>query len=115
MKPTSLNNEKYSQYFENKKHCQTFVYNADEVSLEALLDPSFRPMQRIEKPHHQSQQIYYGSERLPHRSSSTSVQPSRYERASFDPFTDLPAAQQFSTIPSRRRPHILSNSSIIHL
>jgi hypothetical protein len=112
MKTTSQNNERHSQYIENNRNCQTFVFNADEVSLEALLDPHFRPIPTTETP---QQQIYYGNDRLPQRSLSTSIQPARYERAQFDPLTDLSSTQPFSTIPTRRRQQILNNSSIIHL
>jgi hypothetical protein len=46
---------------------------------------------------------------------STATQRTRYGRASFDPFTDLPTIQPFSTLPTRRR-HPGSNTfSIVHL
>ncbi len=118
MKMTSQNNEKHPQYIENNKHCQTFVYNANEISLEALLDPNFRPMARIEQQQQQQQkppQIYYEVYQRPQRSLSTTKQFTHYEKASFDPFTDLPTIQPFSTIPTRRRHPVLNNISIIHL
>ncbi|CAF4559536.1 unnamed protein product, partial [Rotaria socialis] len=49
------------------------------------------------------QQIYYKTYHSPQRSASSSTQQPRYERASFDPLTDLPATQPFLTIPTRRR------------
>ncbi|CAF2709530.1 unnamed protein product [Rotaria sp. Silwood2] len=105
IKITGQNNEKYPQPIENNGHTQTFVFNADEISLEALLDPNFRPMTTSEqqRPQQQSQRIYYKNYHLPQRSPSTTTQFTRYERASFDPLTDLPTIRPFSTIPIRRR------------
>lgn len=123
----SQSNEKRPQYIEDNKHCQTFVYNADEVSLEALLDPNFRPMPIIKQQpqpppplplsqqQQQQQQYYYEIYQRPQRSWSTTRQNNHYERASFDPFMDLPAAQPFSTMPTRRRQRVINNLSIIHL
>ncbi|CAF3314632.1 unnamed protein product, partial [Rotaria socialis] len=73
---------------ENNRHCQTFVFNADEVSLEELLDPNFRPTTKLEQQQQQQQsyqQIYYKTYHSPQRSASSSTQQPRYERASFDP------------------------------
>jgi hypothetical protein len=112
MKTTSQNNDKYSQYIENNGHCQTFVYNADEISLEALLDPNFRPMPIIEQ---QPSQVYYQIYQRPQRTSSTIRQTNYYPRASFDPFSDLPTIQPFATMPTRRRHPVLNNFSVIHL
>lgn len=120
---TRKNNENYSQYTKDSKHCQRFVFNADEVSIEALLDPNFRPMTTYEQQQQQQlpqqqTQAYYQTY---HRSLSTAKAPIPYERASFDPLTDLSKPYQpFSTIPTRRRhqqqPHpIVNNVSIIHL
>jgi len=109
---TSQNNEKHPQYIENNKNCQTFVYYADEISLDALLDPNFRPMTRYEQQQQQPLQVYYEDY---HRPQSTTRQPVPYERASFDPFADLPITQPFSTMPTRRRHPVLNNMSIIHL
>jgi hypothetical protein len=39
---TSQNNRKYPQ---TNKHCQIFVYNTNDISLETLLNPDFRPME----------------------------------------------------------------------
>ena len=108
MKSTGQTNEKYSS-----PNRQTFVYNADEISLEALLDPSFRPMTTPTS----SQQVYptnYHS--APH--SLANVMPNiRYDRASFDPSIDLPAVQPFSTLPTRRRrpQSNVDNVAIIHI
>jgi hypothetical protein len=115
MKMTSQNEKKYPQYIENNNnHCQTFVYNTDEISLEALLDPNFRPMTTFEQP--PPPQIYYETYQRPERSWSTIRQPVHYERASFDPFTDLPATQPFFTMPTRRRHRpVPNNFPIIHL
>jgi hypothetical protein len=112
MKKPSQNNEKHPQYIENNKHCETFVYNVDEVSLEALLDPNFRPMSTFEQ---QSPQVYYEIPHRPQRSWSTTRHLNHYERTSFDPFADLPTIQPFSTIPTRRRHPVSNNFSIIHL
>ncbi|CAF4530909.1 unnamed protein product [Rotaria sp. Silwood1] len=105
IKITSQNNEIYPQSTENNGHFQTFVFNADEISLEALLDPNFRPTTTSEQQQlrQQSQQIYYKNHHPPQRSSSTITQCAHYQRASFDPLTDLPTTQPFSTIPTRRR------------
>ena len=117
----SQNNENHSRYIENKNHCQTFVYNADEVSLEALLDPNFRPMSTYEQP---TPTMFYGnnnnnnSYHRPQRSWSTTRQMNHYERASFDPYADLGNNQVFSTIPTRRRHYhhpTLNDISIVHL
>ncbi|CAF0754749.1 unnamed protein product [Rotaria sordida] len=115
IKITSQNNEKHSQSIENNRQFQTFVFNADEISLEALLDPNFRPMTTLEQQRKQSQQIYYNSYPSSQRAPSTTTQLARYVRASFDPLTDLPPIQPFSTIPTRRRPSAFNNSSIMHL
>jgi hypothetical protein len=111
MKTTSQNNENNSHYTVNNRRCQTFVYNTDEVSLEALLDPNFRPTATSQQP----QQVYYERYCPPQRSLSSIAQPTHYERASFDPFADLPTTQAFSTLPTRRRHLAFNNSSIIHL
>ncbi|CAM4879525.1 unnamed protein product [Rotaria socialis] len=107
MKMTRHNSQqKPSKPIENNRHCQTFVFNADEVSLEELLDPNFRPTTKLEQQQQQQQsyqQIYYKTYHSPQRSASSSTQQPRYERASFDPLTDLPATQPFLTIPTRRR------------
>lgn len=134
MNMTSQSNETRPQYIENNKHCQTFVYDADEVSLEALLDPNFRPLPVVEQQQQQQhqqqrqqqyqpqpppppqQQVYYEIYQRPQRSWSTTRQTKHYERASFDPFRDLPPVQPFSTMPTRRRQNpVLNNLSIIHL
>ena len=99
-------------YFENNKNFQTFVYDADEISLEALLDPNFRPMTVEEQQ--QSTRIVYFNEKPKSISSSSAMTPMRYERASFDPSADLPKVAPFSTIPTRRRQfQILSNDSTV--
>jgi len=63
-----------------------------------------------------TQQVYYNKNYSPpHQSVSSATQLPRYSRASFDPFTDLPTIQPFSTLPTRRR-HPGSNTfSIVHL
>ncbi len=62
-----------------------------------------------------TQQVYYKNYSPQHQSVSTATQRTRYGRASFDPFTDLPTIQPFSTLPTRRR-HPGSNTfSIVHL
>ena len=115
MKAASQTNINYSQPVDNRRDCQTFVYNADEVSLEALLNPNFRPMV-TPKRRPSSRQLHYENYVAPQRSSSNSTQQARFERASFDPLRDLPAVQAFSTIPTRRRQHhALNYSSIVHL
>lgn len=127
---TSQNNQKHPQYIQTNNHCQTFVYNADEVSLDALLDPNFRPMTTSEQ-HHQpppppsrpSSTSYNNTYHHSPRSWSTTRQTNQYERASFDPYADLGNNQTFSTIPTRRRHYdhqhqhrpALNNMSIIHL
>ncbi len=118
MKTTSQNNDKYSQYIENNGNCQTFVYNADEISLEALLDPNFRPMPIVEQQQQQQRQpsqVYYEIYQRPQRPSSTTKQANYYSRASFDPFSDLTRIQPFATMPTRRRNPVLNNVSVIHL
>ena len=120
MNMTSQNNENHQKHIENNKNCQTFVYYADEISLQALLDPNFRPMTKYEQqqqqqPQPQLKQVYYENPHRPQRSLSTAVQPVPYDRASFDPYADLPP---YSTIPTRRRhlpPPVTNNTSIIHL
>ncbi|CAF0727223.1 unnamed protein product [Adineta steineri] len=93
----------------------TFVYNADEISLEALLDPNFRPTTQAEN-HQQklTQQIHHHNNnyQYPQQSTSNTQQNARYNRASFDPSTDLPLIQPYSTLPTRRRPTGLNNISI---
>ena len=125
MKPTSQGHEKYLQSVESNRNYQTFVYNADEVSLEALLDPNFRPMTSVEQQQTQqqqqqqylpAQQVSYQTYQSSRRSGSISAQSSRFERASFDPFADLPTVAPFSTIPTRRRHYpALNHASIVHL
>lgn len=111
---TSPMNEKRPQNSETNKHCQTFVYNVDEISLETLLDPNFHPISTFEP--RKLQQIYYKSYHAPQRSSSSTTQFACYQKASFDPSTDLPiTSQPFSTIPTRRRRPAIDNSSIVHL
>lgn len=119
MTMTSQNNEKHPQYIETNNHCQTFVYNADEVSLDALLDPNFRPMVASEQPQ-QPSTSYNNPYHRSQRSWSTTRQTNRYERASFDPYADLGNNQTSSTIPTRRRYYdhhrpAVNNMSIIHL
>lgn len=118
----SQNNENHSRYIENKNQCQTFVYNADEVSLEALLDPKFRPMSTYEQPPPPPTMFYSNNNNntyhRPQRSWSTTRQLNHYERASFDPYADLGNNQVFSTIPTRRRHYhhpTLNDISIVHL
>lgn len=119
MKQASRNTEKRSQTVENNRHCETYVFNADEISLEQLLDPNFRPTPKL-KPKHQPQtvqQVYYKTYNSPKRSTSTtSTQHTRYERASFDPSIDLPPPPQpFSTMPTRRRQPPINKTSIVHV
>lgn len=123
MTVTSQNNENYPRHIENKNHCQTFVYNADEVSLDALLDPNFRPMSTYDQPS-PLPTIFYNNQNnhsyhRPQRSWSTTRHINHYERASFDPYADLGNVQVFSTIPTRRRHYQqqpnLNDVSIVHL
>ncbi len=109
---TSQNNEKYSQYIENNTNCQTFVYYADEISLQALLDPNFRPMTKYEQQQQPLNQVHYENPQRPQRSMSSAMQHIPYDRASFDPYADLPP---YSTMPTRRRHPVMNNTSIIHL
>lgn len=114
MKSTGQTNEKYSQLVENNRsNRQTFVYNADEISLEALLDPSFRPMVTPTSP----QQVYPTNYHSAPHSLANVIPNVRYDRASFDPSIDLPAVQPFSTLPTRRRrpQSNVDNSAIIHV
>lgn len=114
-----------SEYFHATRNCQTFVFNADEVSLAALLDPNFNPMTVIERHHHhQSQGDEQQRQRQPsipivypeNYPKSASANPTaRYERASFDPYADLAPAAPFLTIPTRRRHLILNDPSIVRL
>lgn len=120
LKPSSQRHEKHLQSVETNRDYQTFVYNADEVSLEALLDPNFRPMTSVEQQQTQQQPQYLpvqpASYQTSRRSGSISAQSSRFERASFDPFADLPTVAPFSTIPTRRRHYpALNYASIVHL
>ncbi|CAF0747725.1 unnamed protein product [Adineta ricciae] len=94
IKSTGQTNEKYSS-----PNRQTFVYNADEISLEALLDPSFRPMTTSTSP----QQVYPTNYHSAPHSLANVIPNIRYDRASFDPSIDIPANQPFSTLPTRRR------------
>jgi hypothetical protein len=43
---------------------------------------------------------------------SSAMQHIPYDRASFDPYADLPP---YSTMPTRRRHPVMNNTSIIHL
>lgn len=116
MKTASPSNEKYAQSIENNRNCQTFVYDADEISLETLLDPNFRPTTiSNQRSMRQPQQIYYEAPNYPRRALSTVAPYGRYERASFDPLTDLPTVQPFATNPTRRRFPVVNDASIIHL
>ena len=119
----SQRHKTYSHPVETNRDYQTFVYNADEVSLETLLNPNFRPMTIVEQQQQQQQQppppvrpASYQTYHSSRRSGSISVQDSRYERSSFDPLADLPAVLPSSTMPTRRRHHpALNQTSIIHL
>lgn len=75
--------------------------------------------QQQQKQKQQQVQAYYQIySHPPNRSLSTTKPTMPYERASFDPLTDLsaPPNQPFSTIPTRRRQQpIVNNVSIAHL
>ena len=104
-----------SQYVETNRNFQTFVFNADDVSLEALLDPNFRPMSSIEQQQKAPPIPIVYQQMQPARSSTSTNQKIRYERASFDPYEDSTSPAPFLTIPTRRRQQILNNSSIFRL
>ena len=108
----SQNHESYSQDIENSRHCQVFVYNADEVSLDTLLDPNFRPMETFEQQQQQQQHFQQFTYPCRQRSSSTRTPIGGYKRASFDPMIDLPTIQTISAISTRRR-HPVSNDLFI--
>jgi hypothetical protein len=113
------NHENYSAYVEPNRHCQTFVYNADEVSLEALLDPNFRPTMSNEQEQRTTKQVYHENYQQMPQIWPRATNLTRYERASFDPKADLlPVRAPFLTIPTRRRvrhPTLFNNGNIIHL
>lgn len=74
--------------------------------------------QKQQQQQQQVQAYYQIYPHPPNRSLSTTKPTMPYERASFDPLTDLatPANQPFSTIPTRRRHQpTVNNVSIVHL
>lgn len=111
---------RYVQQIEESSKFQTFVYEADESILKTLLDPNFRPMTDVEQiPKRQNSprpQITYENHQ-PVRSMPLlqPMQHVRYDRASFDPKSDLPEFLPHTTMPTRRRridPNLNSSSTV---